>query len=185
INELQKNLTPYTEEPKKLVQHAYANKEIWNQSEYGAAVGNAYIRQQVSGTIVRSVTAATMEGYQDLSEFERDVIVGAREMGHSISEVAMKFGFSRTTISRVYREYRESGKTSNRCGRKKIMQERDQRRLTRIIKRDRRATLPQIAADFNAGPSTSVSVRTIRRNIIDMGFQNRRPTHVPSMTARY
>ncbi|GFT00579.1 hypothetical protein TNCV_141291 [Trichonephila clavipes] len=31
----------------------------------------------------------------------------------------------------------------------------DQRRLTRIIKRDKCATLPQIAADFNAGPSTT------------------------------
>ncbi|GFS48124.1 hypothetical protein TNCV_3600241 [Trichonephila clavipes] len=49
---------------------------------------------------------------------------GSRDMGHSISEVAMKFGFSR-----VYLEYREPGKTSNlrhRCDRKKIMQERDQ-----------------------------------------------------------
>ncbi|GBL81048.1 hypothetical protein AVEN_147189-1 [Araneus ventricosus] len=129
-----------------------------------------------------------MTGYQDLSEFERGVIVGAREMGHSISEVAMKFGFSRTTTSRVYREYRESGKTSNLrhiCSRKKIMQEREQRRLTRIIRRDRCATLPKIAADFNTGPSTSVSVRTIQRNIIDMGFQNRKPNRVPSMTARY
>ncbi|GFW49385.1 uncharacterized protein TNCV_3058921 [Trichonephila clavipes] len=54
-----------------------------------------------------------------------------REVGHSISEEAMKFGFSRTTISRMYREYRESDKTSNlrhRCGRKKNMQERDQRK---------------------------------------------------------
>ncbi|GBO26228.1 hypothetical protein AVEN_188148-1 [Araneus ventricosus] len=100
----------------------------------------------------------------------------------------MKSGFSRTTISRVYREYRESGKTSNirhRCGRKKIMQERDQRRLRIINKRDRRATLPQIAADFNAGPSTTVSVRTIQRKIIDMGFRSRRTTRVPLMTARY
>ncbi|GBN83192.1 hypothetical protein AVEN_112632-1 [Araneus ventricosus] len=60
-----------------------------------------------------SVSAAAMAGYQDLSDFERGVIMGAREMGHSISEVAMKFGFSRTTISRVYREYRVSGETSN------------------------------------------------------------------------
>ncbi|GBM89978.1 hypothetical protein AVEN_41357-1 [Araneus ventricosus] len=65
------------------------------------------------------------------------------------------------------------------------MHERDQRRLTRIIKCDRRATLPQIAADFNAGPSTSVSVRTIQRNIVDMGLRSRRPTPVPLMTARY
>ncbi|GFV54246.1 HTH_Tnp_Tc3_2 domain-containing protein [Trichonephila clavipes] len=88
----------------------------------------------------------------------------AQEMGHSISEVSIKFGFSRTTISQVYRDYRESRKTSNlrhHCGRKKNMQERDQRRLTKIIKHDRRATLPQIAADFNAGPSTSVTLQTI------------------------
>ncbi|GFX98027.1 HTH_Tnp_Tc3_2 domain-containing protein [Trichonephila clavipes] len=70
-----------------------------------------------------------MAGYEDLNEFESSVIVGAREMGHIISEVVMKFGFSRITISRVYREYWEFGKLSNlrhRCGRKKIMQERDQ-----------------------------------------------------------
>ncbi|GBO05995.1 hypothetical protein AVEN_34310-1 [Araneus ventricosus] len=78
---------------KNWYRHAYANKEIWDQSEYGAAVGNAYIRQQVSGTVVRSVTASTMGGYQDLSEFKRGVIVDAREMGHSISEVAMKLIF--------------------------------------------------------------------------------------------
>ncbi|GFV32116.1 DDE_3 domain-containing protein [Trichonephila clavipes] len=64
-----------------------------------------------------------MTVYQDLSEFESGVIFGTREMGHSTSEVAMKFRFSRVTISRVYRQYRESGKTSNlrhRCGRKKL-----------------------------------------------------------------
>ncbi|GFW11161.1 HTH_Tnp_Tc3_2 domain-containing protein [Trichonephila clavipes] len=87
----------------------------------------------------------------------------------------MKFGFSCTTISRVYSEYRESCETSNlrqRCGRKKIMQEQGQRRLTRITKHARHATLSQIAADLNALPSISVTVRTIQRNIIDMGFQS-------------
>ncbi|GBM12378.1 hypothetical protein AVEN_211563-1 [Araneus ventricosus] len=89
--------------------HAYANKEIWNQSEYGSAVGNSYIRQQVSGIVVRSVTATTIASYQDLREFERGIIVGAREMGHSISKVAMKFGFSReiwkSTTSPLPEEY--------------------------------------------------------------------------------
>ncbi|GFX43163.1 HTH_Tnp_Tc3_2 domain-containing protein [Trichonephila clavipes] len=167
---------------------AYANKEKLNQSELGAAVGKAHIRQRVYGTVVRWVTAATMAGYQDLSEFERGVTVGAREMGHAISEVAMKFGFSRAIISRVYREYRESGKTSklrHRCDREKIIQKRDQRRPTRIVMPDRRATHPQIAADFNFGPSTSVTVRTIQRNIIDMGFRGRMPTRVSLLTARH
>ncbi|GFV63030.1 HTH_Tnp_Tc3_2 domain-containing protein [Trichonephila clavipes] len=107
-------------------------------------------------------------------------------MGHSISKVPMKSGISRTTISQVYREYRESGKTSNlrpRYDRKKIMQERDQSPLMRIINGDIDATLPQIAADFHAGPSTSVAVRIIQRNIIDMDFRSRRPTSVPLLTA--
>ncbi|GFX33140.1 HTH_Tnp_Tc3_2 domain-containing protein [Trichonephila clavipes] len=64
------------------------------------------------------------------------------------------------------------------------MQERDQRRLTRIIKRDRHAIFPQIAADFNVGPSTSVTVRIIQQNIIDMGFRSRRPSRVPLLTTR-
>ncbi|GFX50771.1 HTH_Tnp_Tc3_2 domain-containing protein [Trichonephila clavipes] len=125
-----------------------------------------------------------MADYQDLSEFERGVIVGSPEMGHSISKVAMKFRFHEP-ISQVYRE---SGKTANqrhRCGRKKIMKERDQRQLTRIIKREERAILPQIGADFNARSSTSVTLRTIQRNIIDMDFRSRRPTRVPLLTARH
>ncbi|GBM79531.1 hypothetical protein AVEN_209503-1 [Araneus ventricosus] len=55
----------------------------------------------------------------------------------------------------------------------------------RILKRDRRATLPRIAADFNDGASTSVSVRTVQRTVINMGSQSRRPTRVPFLTARH
>ncbi|GFS95465.1 HTH_Tnp_Tc3_2 domain-containing protein [Trichonephila clavipes] len=66
---------------------------------------------------------------------------------------------------------------------RRITREQDQQRLTRIIKRDRRATLPQIAPDFNAGPSTSVTMRTIQRNIIDMGFRSQKSTRVPLLTA--
>ena len=109
-------------------------------------------------------------------------------MRHSISKVAMKFGFSRNNISLVYSEFRVSGKTSNfrhRCGREKTLKERNQRRLSRILKPDRRATLPQIAADFNCGTSTSVSVQTVQPTIIDMGFRSRRPTCVSLLTVRH
>ncbi|GFS92009.1 HTH_Tnp_Tc3_2 domain-containing protein [Trichonephila clavipes] len=66
-------------------------------------------------------------------------------MGHIIFEVAMKFGFSRTTFSGVYREYRE--------------------------------------ADFNAGPSTSVTVQPF--NEIVMGFRSKMLTCVSLLTARH
>ncbi|GFV27425.1 HTH_Tnp_Tc3_2 domain-containing protein [Trichonephila clavipes] len=53
----------------------------------------------------------------------------------------------------------------------------------RIIKHDKRATLPQIAADFNSGPSTSVTGQNIQRNIINVGFRSRRSTCEPLLTA--
>ncbi|GBN73030.1 hypothetical protein AVEN_36796-1 [Araneus ventricosus] len=129
-----------------------------------------------------------MAGYQDLSNFERDVIVGAREMGHSISEVVMKFGYSRTTIHEctvnigypVKHQISVIGGTE-----KKTSKERDRRRLTRNLKRVRRATLPQIAASLSVGALTSVTVRTVELTIIDMGFRSRSAIRVLLLTARH
>ncbi|GBM89479.1 hypothetical protein AVEN_187050-1 [Araneus ventricosus] len=42
-----------------------------------------------------------------------------------------------------------------------------------------------MAADFNYGASTSISVRTVQRTVINMGFQSRRPTRVPLLTTRH
>ncbi|GBN04851.1 hypothetical protein AVEN_41607-1 [Araneus ventricosus] len=53
----------------------------------------------------------------------------------------------------------------------------------RILERDRRAALPQIAADFNDRASTRVSVRSVQRTVINMSSQSRGPTRIPLLTA--
>ncbi len=58
---------------------------------------------------------------KDLSDFERGMVVGARRAGLSISKTADLLGFSRVTISRVYRELAEKEKISSEwqlCGQK-------------------------------------------------------------------
>ncbi len=57
--------------------------------------------------------------------------------------------FSHTTISRVYRDWSEKEKISSErqfCGRKFLVDVRGQRRMGRLVRDDRKATVTQIKA---------------------------------------
>ncbi|XDV42643.1 hypothetical protein PO909_011266 [Leuciscus waleckii] len=117
-----------------------------------------------------------------LSNFERGMVVGTRRAGLSISQSAQLLGFSRTTISSVYKEWCEKGKTSSMrqsCGRKCLVDARGQRRMGRLIQADRRATLTEITTRYNRGMQQSICEATTRTTLRRMGYNSRRPHRVP------
>ncbi|GBN88135.1 hypothetical protein AVEN_63433-1 [Araneus ventricosus] len=124
----------------------------------------------------------------DLCEFDRGQIVMARRLGTSITETARLVRCSRSAVVTIHAKWINDGDTSSRrqgVGRPRVIKENVRRRLSRLVKQNRRQTVAQLTAQYNAGPSASISEHTVQRTLLDMGLCSRRPTRVPLLTKRH
>nr|XP_042900093.1 uncharacterized protein LOC122269731 [Parasteatoda tepidariorum] len=122
----------------------------------------------------------------DLTEFQRGIIVGARCVGTSIGKTAALVKCSRAAVVNVYKEWTIKQKTGSQhqtCGRHRVLNARSERRLARVVQRNRRATVRQIASDLNQGATVNVSEWTVRRTLRRIGYGSRRPVRKPLLSA--
>ncbi len=104
------------------------------------------------------------------------MVVGARRAGLSISETDIS-KVSHTTISRVYREWKISSKRKF-YGRKCPIDVRDQRRMGRLVRDDRKATVTLITTRYNQDMQNIISEHTTRWALKQMDSSSRRPQRV-------
>ncbi|GBN64282.1 hypothetical protein AVEN_1154-1 [Araneus ventricosus] len=85
----------------------------------------------------------------DLSKFDRGQIVMVRRLGTSITETARLVGCSRFAVVSIHTKWINDSDTSSRrqgVGRPRVIKEKGCRRLSRLIKQNRRQTVAHLTA---------------------------------------
>ncbi|ROL52875.1 Spectrin beta chain, non-erythrocytic 1 [Anabarilius grahami] len=129
--------------------------------------------------------AGKMGKHKNLSEFDKGQIVMARRQGQSISKTAALVGCSRSAVVSIYQKWSMEGTVVNRLqghGRPRLINARGERRLVRVFRSNRRATVAQIAQEVNAGFDRKGSEYTEHHSLLRMGLHSRRPVRVPMLT---
>lgn len=108
---------------------------------------------------------------RNLTTEEKGRIVGLHEAGISGAQIGRQLGIARQTVSALLKRFQLRGTvvspkpTGARCK----LGVRDKRQLKHLILRDRRAPIAAIQAQM----TTKVCIRTLRRYIRALGFNNR------------
>ncbi len=114
---------------------------------------------------------------------ERVMFVGARR-----ADLLIYWDFHAQAISkglqRMVRK-RENIQWQQLCGRKCLVDVRGQRRMDRLVRDDRKATITQITTRYNQGLQNTISEHTTRLTLKQMGSSSRRPHRVSLLSDKY
>ncbi|KAK3509671.1 hypothetical protein QTP70_008417 [Hemibagrus guttatus] len=138
------------EEVKKVQEFKYLGSTVQSNGECGKEVKK------------RVQAAGKMGTRKDLSEFDKGEIVMARRLDQSISKTAALVGCSRSAVVNIYQKWSKEGTVVNRQqghGRPRLTDASGE--LARVIRSNGRATVAQIAEEFNAGSDRKVSEYTV------------------------
>lgn len=121
---------------------------------------------------------------KELSDFERGVIYGCHISGKSQNQIVELTGHPKSTIDSFLRKYKQtqSHKNKQRSGRPKLIDERGERQLHRLVKGNRRLSLLNLTAKYNAGEAQA-STSTIRRSLHSLGYYGRSCAKKPLITS--
>ncbi|KAG2469515.1 TGFA factor, partial [Polypterus senegalus] len=90
---------------------------------------------------------------KDVSLFEKGQIIGMHHAEKTSKEISETTTIELRTVQRIIKNWKDSGDPSSsrmKCGQKKILNDRDQRSLKRLVKSNRRKTTVELRSMFNS-----------------------------------
>lgn len=121
---------------------------------------------------------------RDISETTKSAIVSLFNSGKKQQYIANEMNVSQCSVSRVLKEYKNNGQFKNNrsyCGRKLSTTVRDERKLKRIVQKNRFKTVSYINKCWKES-GVDVSKSTTLRRLHKLKFESRVPKTKPKMS---
>ncbi|GBN02497.1 hypothetical protein AVEN_185897-1 [Araneus ventricosus] len=123
---------------------------------------------------------------RDLTDIEKGMIIGYRARGGGISETAAFVKCSRSVVVNVYNNCKNQEDAQSRranYGAPRAINDRGERRLRRLVKSNRRATVDTLTAQMNQQCTRRLSRTTVQRTLLRIGLRSRRLISEPVLTS--
>ena len=124
-------------------------------------------------------------GPPQLSTDVRWKIIGMREAGMSLRQIARRLGHHHSTISRIVSKHQTTNSVKDlpRSGRPPVTSAREDRALGRIVRRNPFMNSTVLKRQWL--PNRVLSSRTLRNRLKRAGYRSRRPVKRPLLTPRH
>uniref|UniRef100_A0A3B4TSC6 Aminoacyl tRNA synthase complex-interacting multifunctional protein 1-like n=1 Tax=Seriola dumerili TaxID=41447 RepID=A0A3B4TSC6_SERDU len=116
---------------------------------------------------------------EELSDFQRGTVVGCHLCKKSVREISALLNLPRSTVSSVILKWKRGGITTAlpRSGRPHKLKEEDRQMLERVALEKCLPSVEALTTEFQTASGASVSSRTVRRELHEMGFRGRVSTY--------
>lgn len=121
---------------------------------------------------------------KELSIEERKIIINSHENGISYSEIGKIINRSKSTVQKVINRFKSENLIANkpRTGRPPKLNNREERKIEAIIKKDPFTSAPKIATELKESFGKDVSADTVRRCIKRAGYNARTARKKPHVS---
>ncbi|GBO31700.1 Transposable element Tcb1 transposase [Araneus ventricosus] len=127
-----------------------------------------------------------MGGDRELTEFEHGEVIGCYRCGKSVREISAMLQVARSTINDVIVKWKRTKTTTTtaqpRPGRPRSLVDRDRRLLKKIVLKNCMESAKKMRDKFQEASGSTVSTKTIRREIQTLGFHGRAAAFTPHIS---